>query len=167
MSSETRRGFFATIAAVSAALVGAAAAVPFLGALLSPIRRRMQDSPFIPVGKLDALPDGRATRAPIVAAVVDAWTRYPPQEVGAVWLLRKGGEVHALSTICPHLGCSVDATASGFACPCHDSAFDAGGGVKSGPSPRPLDPLECRVVGGEVQVQYARFVIGVKDRKKI
>ena len=41
-----------------------------------------------PVTRLDALPDGKATRAPIVAAVVDAWTRYPPQEVGAVWLLR-------------------------------------------------------------------------------
>lgn len=46
--------------------------------------------------------------------------------------------VRAMSMICTHLGCVVDESPDGFACPCHGSKFDAAGRVVSGPAPRGL-----------------------------
>lgn len=47
---------------------------------------------------------------------------------------------YAISTVCPHLGCTVDWNASEqrFICPCHGSQFDADGAVKKGPASRGL-----------------------------
>ena len=47
----------------------------------------------------------------------------------------------ALSLACPHLGCTVEQTAAGFACPCHGSSFTSDGTVLSGPAQTPLVPL--------------------------
>jgi cytochrome b6-f complex iron-sulfur subunit len=44
----------------------------------------------------------------------------------------------AISSVCPHLGCNVKHTLSGFECPCHGSRFDENGRVVQGPAPRPL-----------------------------
>ena len=54
------------------------------------------------------------------------------------------GLVTALSTKCPHLGCSVqwDATLLTWDCPCHGSRFDAEGNVVNGPAQRALERLE-------------------------
>jgi Rieske Fe-S protein len=73
------------------------------------------------------------------------------------------------STICPHLGCAVDykADQKRFGCPCHDSLFKLDGKVESGPSPRPLDILESRVVDGKVEVRYQRFKTGVPEKKQV
>ena len=46
--------------------------------------------------------------------------------------------VRAMSMICTHLGCVVDVSPDGFACPCHGSKFDATGRVVGGPAPRGL-----------------------------
>lgn len=45
---------------------------------------------------------------------------------------------HAISAVCPHLGCVVGKTEEGFFCPCHGSRFDSSGRVKAGPAPGPL-----------------------------
>lgn len=45
---------------------------------------------------------------------------------------------YCISSVCTHLGCNVNHTASGFACPCHGSQYDQNGRVISGPAPRPL-----------------------------
>jgi len=46
--------------------------------------------------------------------------------------------IRAMSMICTHLGCVVDESADGFACPCHGSKFDAHGRVLAGPAPSGL-----------------------------
>jgi len=46
--------------------------------------------------------------------------------------------IHAISAVCPHLGCVVSKTEEGFFCPCHGSYFDPAGKVKAGPAPRGL-----------------------------
>jgi cytochrome b6-f complex iron-sulfur subunit len=50
-------------------------------------------------------------------------------------LIDAGGEVLALSEVCPHLGCKVhyDAGAGRFVCPCHNGIFDKQGKAISGP----------------------------------
>jgi cytochrome b6-f complex iron-sulfur subunit len=66
------------------------------------------------------------------------------------------GDIHllALSDRCTHLGCGVQAAASGsgYSCPCHGSAFTLTGEVVKGPAARPLDRLAIRIEGQEVFV---------------
>ncbi len=164
-----RRGFLGVAATVLAALAAAVAGVPIAGALLSPLRRRAEQVAFVRVARLDAVPEGRPVRAAVVAPRLDAWTRQPPMPIGTVWLVRRGDEVTAFSSVCPHLGCGVDAARDGFACPCHGSAFDLAGRVRGGPAPRGLDPLEVRITAGEervVEVRYRRFAIGTAARRE-
>jgi nitrite reductase/ring-hydroxylating ferredoxin subunit len=58
-----------------------------------------------------------------------------------VAVVRQGSEILALDLACTHLGCTVSATASGFACPCHGSRFGSSGQVVSGPAAGPLERL--------------------------
>jgi cytochrome b6-f complex iron-sulfur subunit len=61
-------------------------------------------------------------------------------EAQAILLRTENGFV-ALSTTCPHLGCTVEATATGFVCPCHNSHFDQNGALLQGPATRSLTML--------------------------
>jgi len=47
----------------------------------------------------------------------------------------------AISLVCPHLGCKVNMTSDGFACPCHGSRFLPDGSLRNGPASRPLTTL--------------------------
>ncbi len=67
-------------------------------------------------------------------------------------LVRTGPTLLALDLACTHLGCTVTATESGFACPCHGSRFSSAGAVMAGPAPRPLRRLEVTVKNGVVRV---------------
>ena len=52
--------------------------------------------------------------------------------------------------------------AEGFLCPCHRSLFDLEGKSVDGPSPRPLDRLECKTERGRALVRFRRFRPGVR-----
>ncbi|MBI4771610.1 MAG: ubiquinol-cytochrome c reductase iron-sulfur subunit [Chloroflexi bacterium] len=67
-------------------------------------------------------------------------SRTPLPQARAVLLHTPDGFL-ALSTICPHLGCTVEPSAGGFACPCHGSRFDAPGRLLRGPATRSLSAL--------------------------
>ena len=56
-----------------------------------------------------------------------------------LWLFREEQGFHAISTVCPHLGCIVERTKDGdYHCPCHGSKFDDQGRVQGGPAPQGL-----------------------------
>lgn len=57
------------------------------------------------------------------------------------WLCRDDGGFYAIDARCPHLGCLVRPTQTGFVCPCHKSRFDAAGERKSGSAQRGLRSL--------------------------
>jgi cytochrome b6-f complex iron-sulfur subunit len=59
------------------------------------------------------------------------------------------GAVHAISSVCTHLGCIVKATPEGFQCPCHGSQFDKDGGVTKGPAPVALAWLKVKGSNGQ------------------
>jgi cytochrome b6-f complex iron-sulfur subunit len=67
----------------------------------------------------------------------------------AVAIYKEGNQVYALSTICTHLGCIVNATDNGFDCPCHGSKFAKDGSVLKGPAPKGLPWLELKHAGGD------------------
>jgi cytochrome b6-f complex iron-sulfur subunit len=70
----------------------------------------------------------------------------------AVALFRDGKGVHAVSTICTHLGCIVKPTTEGFECPCHGSRFAPDGSVVKGPAPRALAWVKVTGSGGNYNV---------------
>lgn len=151
---------------------GAALAVggPLLRACLDPLGKTTVSGTgrFVAVATLDALPEGTPVSFPVVAeAPGDGWNRMPPSQIGSVWLERRGDEVVAFSTICPHLGCGIDyeGARGRYVCPCHDSYFGPDGEVLTGPSPRGMDALEARVVAGRVEVRFETFVLGTREKK--
>jgi cytochrome b6-f complex iron-sulfur subunit len=63
------------------------------------------------------------------------------QEANAMLIHAPDG-FRALSLTCTHLGCTVKQVEGGFACPCHNSRFDASGNVIHGPATKPLATLK-------------------------
>jgi menaquinol-cytochrome c reductase iron-sulfur subunit len=119
----------------------------------------------------------------------DAWTFYPNDVLGRVWVRRiKPGKEKdcyiVLSTVCPHLGCSVNANANqaadpGFTCPCHVGRFTADGAlaaVDPGPPPRGMDHFDFDVVADpanpdpenrdQLLVKFEVFRQGVPEAEK-
>lgn len=55
------------------------------------------------------------------------------------FIIRRGANLFAISSICTHRSCKLDAEPDQtFHCPCHDSTFDANGHVTHGPARRNL-----------------------------
>ncbi len=169
---HSRRGFFAKVAAVAcgglATLTPVAAGV---WAFLDPLRRQAAAATFLPVTELSAVPDDGVPRQfAVVAERIDAWTGFPREPIGAVYLRRQQGsrEVEALTATCPHAGCFIELEADRrcFRCPCHNSTFTLDGGiVEPSPSPRTMDSLECRVGrSGEVAVKWENYYTGIADK---
>ena len=177
--SDDRRNFITK--AVAAVFGGVLVVFPFLAGLavfFDPLRRKSSSGgtadPFIRVTTLDALPaDGVPRRFPVVADRRDAWTQYRNVPIGSVYLRRTpDGQIEALNTICPHLGCFVnfDEQADCFKCPCHNSFFKLDGAIiEPSPSPRAMDTLEFeeRPDDGttEIWVKYENFYTGIEDKK--
>ena len=173
-ADDGRRGFFAKAsAALLGGLVIAGPLAAGVAAFLDPLRRKTGKGEFLRVATLDALPaDGGPRRFPVIAVRRDAWNRYPPEPIGAVFLRRVNtpDKVEAFNVTCPHLGCSVafNAPRDIFQCPCHSSAFALDGAVMSGPSPRGMDTLACEIRDGqgvaEVWVKFENFYTGRTEK---
>ncbi len=152
------------------AAAGCALAAPAAFVVAAPARGGSSTNQrWVPTVRLDALEDGVPKKVQVVSERNDAWTKEDHVELGSAWLVRHGATVTAFSSVCPHLGCAVNAEAGGtgpvtFSCPCHTSAFAADGAAVSGPSPRGLDTLTTRIDGGVVVVDFRRFKVGTPDR---
>ena len=64
-----------------------------------------------------------------------------------------GEEVVAFSATCTHAGCTVRFKEGAFHCPCHGGVFSLDGEPVKGPVERPLERLEARIVGDQVEVK--------------
>ena len=178
---ENRRSFFAVTAAL---VTGSIAVLTPIGvgiaAFLTPLFRKSK-SPEVRIALLDQVPDdGMPRYFPVVADREDAWTRYPAQRVGAVYLIRLAGEEKptAFTAKCPHAGCFIGYTpgAKVFQCPCHTSAFNLDGSRVNGDAevaPRGMDTLpvsirQAKTAEGdsiaEVWVEFIDFQTGHKEK---
>lgn len=179
--AENRRSFFAITAAVATGSIAVLTPIGVgVAAFLTPLFRRSK-SPEVRVALLDQVPDdGMPRYFPVVADREDAWTRYPAQRVGAVYLIRQAGEEKptAFTAKCPHAGCFIGYTpgAKAFQCPCHTSAFNLDGSRVNGDaevSPRGMDTLpvtirQAKAGDGnkiaEVWVEFIDFQTGHKEK---
>jgi len=149
-----RRLFLGWLVVCVNAVTALVLAIPGVRYVLHPLGVVPEESDFLRVSPLSALTSGVAFQASVRDDRTDAYTRYPLGPVGGVWLVLRSQEspganavVDAFQVVCPHLGCAVDysSSQSQFACPCHASAFGLDGQRLSGPSPRDMDTLACRV----------------------
>jgi menaquinol-cytochrome c reductase iron-sulfur subunit len=168
--SAPRRDFLKASACVA---LGACALAAPLGAvvvvLANPLRAR--GVPLaVKLTALSALPVGGP---PLLFQVVterrDAWTKFPANAIGSVFLKRTGErEIVAFNSTCPHLGCSVEfrQERDAFYCPCHDSEFARSGEVRGvSPSRRGLDTLEVEIRNdSEVWVYFQNFKPGIAEK---
>ena len=177
---EVRRGFFYKfVTIVFGGIVGIVPALAGLAVCLDPAKRRRDStdagtSDFVRVTTLQSIPpDGVPRQFPVVADQRDAWTYFPNQRIGSVFLRRISADepvVQCFTSICPHAGCSVGYTSESdtYTCPCHNSQFSLDGEpIAPTPSPRGLDPLEVDVAeNGDVRVKYVTFYTGKHERKQ-
>jgi menaquinol-cytochrome c reductase iron-sulfur subunit len=173
-ADDGRRTFLKVGVGVLGAGLATVVVAPALRAILWPLAEGVEvtsgGDTFVVVGKRNQF--GKTPiKVDIHADRVDAWNRIKDVKIGSAWVLEIDGELHAFSTVCPHLGCAVDydADIGSFKCPCHDSTFALDGTVEAGPSPRPLDSLELEKQdqGKLVAIRYERFKQGVEDKEKV
>jgi Rieske Fe-S protein len=76
-------------------------------------------------------------------------------EEAPIFVIRTGERAYlALSSVCTHRGCTVEATVNGFACPCHGSRYGRGGEVVRGPAARDLRRLAA-AIGADGTIEVA------------
>jgi Rieske Fe-S protein len=185
MANEERRSFLRWAIHGMGALFAAVLGIPALTYLADARHRKAPNREFRPVQgiKLNELVDGVPKQGTILDVRTDAWTLHPNDVVGRVWVIKKGNNLKVFTTICPHLGCSINADPGtpcpGFTCPCHGGKFHLDGAldnaVANNPAPRGMDSLDFqRVRDPENQdannknlllVKYQNFKQGEHEKK--
>ncbi len=166
-----RRTFLKWVTNGFGVLFAAILGIPAVAFLLDSRHRKAKEGTFRTVARLSELqklgPD-QPMQAVIHDVRKDAWTMHPNDLIGRVWLVWRGDKnVDAYTTICPHLGCSVNLKPdkSGFLCPCHGGNFDLHGKrLSDKPAPRDMDSLQVKLepdpeAEGDslIQVEYQNF----------
>ena len=120
---------------LSRSLEGSQAPVLANSRVVTPTNGKWMD-----VGPLDNFQDGQAHL--VKAGAVGAF------------IVRNGGSVTAVSSICSDLPCELwwDGSQSALVCPCHNRTFTAGGASIGQYPLRPLDVVQARVKNGRVEV---------------
>src|SRR5438105_9787459 len=149
----TRRAALKRLTHALGALFGAVLGIPAIAYLIDARNRPAADNGFKVIARLSELQKGVPQQAVIRDLRHDAWTLHPNDVIGRVWLIRgEGDKVDVLTTICPHLGCSInfDPKDRQFLCPCHGGTFLMDGKRKelterTNPAPRGMDALQYQV----------------------
>jgi Rieske Fe-S protein len=171
-ASDDRRGFLKkTVASAVSMILGLVPLGAGLAVFFDPLRRKPASGTLVKVATLDSLPsDGVPRKFPVIAVRQDAWNKYAPLPIGAVYLRRTGETiVQAFNVICPHAGCPVEyhTDRKGFLCPCHDSNFALDGRINDPKSPaqRGLDSLTVEIRNEkEIWVNYQNFLAGRSEK---
>lgn len=148
MADEQRRSFLKWCIHGMGALFGAILGIPAAAYLIDARNRPPRETGMRKVEgvKISELEVGKPRQGVIRNVRQDAWTHYPNDVIGRVWVVKQDDtELKVFTTICPHLGCSINAAANGFACPCHQASFDLQGervNVESNPARRGMDTLQ-------------------------
>jgi menaquinol-cytochrome c reductase iron-sulfur subunit len=149
--------------------VGALLSVPLIRFALFPLIRRtteLKSSPAGEIGEYSSLTE--PVLRTIQIELIDGWRKATSEKV--VYVTKDNqGQLRVLTSICPHLGCTVpwNKGKKQFVCPCHGGTFAADGTRVSGPSLRGMDALETSVQNGQLLVRFQYFRQLVSDKEVI
>jgi menaquinol-cytochrome c reductase iron-sulfur subunit len=192
--NDTRRSFLKWATHGLGALFAAVIGTPAVMYLIDFRNRPTAPGDLRPVRglRLSEVPVNQPDQGVIRNVLRDAWTLYPDDVLGRVWVVReKAGTdkdcYKVFTTVCPHLGCSVNCNNDqqhnpGFTCPCHDGRFNLDGTLKpnmpdfSNAPPRGMDALEFEVAHDPdnpdpnnrdlLRVKYEVFQQGTPEKKR-
>ncbi len=166
---QTRRSFLGVLIGVGSFVVGGLLSVPLVRFTLFPLLRRTTELKSSPVGELSEF---SSLTGPVMRTIqieqVDGWRKAVSEK--AVYVTKDSqGQLRVLTSICPHLGCTVpwNKEKNQFVCPCHGATFTADGTRISGPSLRGMDTLESSVQDGQLLVRFQYFRQLVPDKEII
>jgi menaquinol-cytochrome c reductase iron-sulfur subunit len=159
MPIEGRRSFLGALLAVGTAAVGALLSVPLIRFVLHPLLRATTPTAWADISSADDFASATLpAKKTILLEQQDGWRKVVSEK--AVYVIKDArGSLAVLSSVCPHLGCSIPwvAEKNEFVCPCHVGRFAPDGRLLGGPPPRAMDLLESRVENGVLQVHYQYF----------
>lgn len=166
---EGRRSFLAALLGVGSVLIAALLSVPLIRFALFPLIRRTTELRGSPVGGVSEF---TSAIEPVMRTIqieqVDGWRKAISEK--AVYVTKDSqGQLRVLSSICPHLGCTVpwNKEKKEFICPCHGGTFAPDGSRIGGPSLRGMDALETSIENGQLLVQFQYFRQLVSDKEVI
>ncbi len=166
---KDRRSFLAALLGIGSGLVGALLAIPLVRFSLFPLLRRTTELKASPVGTVSEF---SSATEPMLRTIqieqVDGWRKTISEK--AVYVTKDAqGKLQVLTSVCPHLGCTVpwNKEKSQFVCPCHGATFAPDGARVSGPSQRGMDTLTSSEEGGQLMVQFQYFRQLVPDKQVI
>ncbi len=159
LSFPGRRSFFTVLVGLGGVAVSALLAIPLVRFLLHPLSAKTTETAWSEVGSTDEF-SSIATPVKRLIGVEqrDGWRKMVSEK--SVYVTKGAdGQLRVLSSICPHLGCSIawNETKGQFICPCHVGVFGADGARISGPPPRRMDELDSRIESGRLMVRYQYF----------
>jgi menaquinol-cytochrome c reductase iron-sulfur subunit len=166
-SLQNRRSFLGALLAVGSVFVGALLSIPVIRFAIFPLIRRTTDLKSSPVGSLSEFSSliEPAMRT-IQIEQIDGWRKTISEKV--VYITKgQQNQLRVLTSICPHLGCTVpwNKEKKQFICPCHGGTFSADGSRVSGPSQRGMDALQSSVQDGQLLVRFQYFRQIVPDKE--
>jgi menaquinol-cytochrome c reductase iron-sulfur subunit len=168
-SPQKRRSFLGALVALGAAFVGALLSVPLIRFAIFPLIRRTTDLKSSPVGSLSEFTSlTEPAMRTIQIEQIDGWRKTVSEKI--VYITKdQRNQLSVLTSICPHLGCTVpwNKEKNQFICPCHGGTFSADGSRVSGPSQRGMDTLETYVEDGQLLVRFQYFRQLVSDKEVV
>jgi len=167
--NERRRSFLGALLALGSACVGALLAVPLIRFALFPLLRHTTELKASPVGGFSEF---SSLEEPVERTIqieqVDGWRKAVSEKI--VYVTKNNrGQLSVLSSICPHLGCTVPwvGAKKEFICPCHGAVYAPDGARISGPCLRGMDTLETVQQDGQLLVRFQYFRQLVADKEVI
>ena len=154
----TRRSVLLKLGIALNGIVALAVAVPVIGYLFSPIKRKAQYDQWVSLGDLDLFPIGQTRFAEFVnpfRQVGDGQTDKVP-----CWVRRTAKDKFQVFAInCAHLGCPVRwfPQSELFMCPCHGGVYYADGSRASGPPERGLFEYDYKQEDGELRIRAGQM----------
>src|SRR5260370_25396558 len=147
LSLENRRSFLGALLGVGSIFVGALLSVPLIRFALFPLLRRTTELKSSPVGALSEFsPLTEPAMRTIQIEQVDGWRKAISEK--AVYITQdQQGQFRVLTSVCPHLGCTVpwNKEKNQFLCPCHRPTFALDVSRLSEPCHRRLHTLATSV----------------------
>jgi menaquinol-cytochrome c reductase iron-sulfur subunit len=169
LSSPARRSFLAVLLAAGTASVGALLSVPLIRFVLHPLLRVTTLVSWSDVGSIEEFASAASPLKKLITVEQrDGWRKIVSEK--AVYVTQQpDGTLTVLSSVCPHLGCSVAWRGENdqFVCPCHNGHFAADGKLLGGPPPRGMDQLQSKIEDGRLKVHYQYFRQLVPDKEII
>jgi menaquinol-cytochrome c reductase iron-sulfur subunit len=175
----TRRSLLGFAAVGIGAIFSAILGFPIVCYVIDPRHRKGPKSAMklVEGAKLDELVLNKPVQGVVRDTRTDGWTLYPNDVIGRVWVVQigpppqnplamtaaeKAAYLKVFSTICPHLGCSVNLGGTAFLCPCHGANFTLMGAQagEGNPAKRGMDELDWEIDEADptrIKVEYKNY----------